>query len=183
MTPQGNEDDPEREENRMSDINQFLEEKFKDEAFAREYYRQATFYRLADQVLLLRKERGLTQVELAEKAGTTQAVISRLENVSVRPSMDTITRIAQALDAVVEVRLKPMEELGASTAKRRTGAGQNKTHARRMIHTYSWEMHSIKSQVDPLKKPVYPYVRKHADLSDLPFFTLDPGYPHEEGCA
>jgi transcriptional regulator with XRE-family HTH domain len=95
----------------MDPINDQLKEKFRDQEFLREYYRNAAFFRLADQVLAMRKQRGLTQKELAEKVGTTQAVISRLENVSVKPSLDTIVRIAEALDAVVEVQLKPLEYL------------------------------------------------------------------------
>lgn len=94
----------------MKDFNRFLNEQFDNKDFAQEYYRQAIFYRLADQLLLLRKKRGLTQSELAEKAGTTQAVVSRLENVSVRPSLETIVKIAEALDAVVDVQLTPIKE-------------------------------------------------------------------------
>lgn len=95
----------------MNNINDQLKEKFKDQDFLREYYRNAAFFRVADQILTMRKQRGLTQGELADKVGTTQAVISRLENVSVKPSLDTIVRIAEALDAVVEVRLKSIEDL------------------------------------------------------------------------
>ena len=95
----------------MKDFNTFLKDKFADKAFLQEYYHQATFFSLADQMILLRKQRGLTQSGLAEKAGTTQAVVSRLENVSVRPSLETIARLAEALDAVVEVRLVPIEEV------------------------------------------------------------------------
>ena len=93
------------------DFNWLIQQKFKDPAFLREYYREAPFYRLADQLLLLRKKRGLTQGELAQRAGTTQAVISRLENASVRPSLETIVKIAQALDAAVDVRVFPFEAL------------------------------------------------------------------------
>ncbi len=95
----------------MDPINDQLKEKFRDQDFLHEYYRNAAFFRTADQLLAMRKKRGLTQKELAEKVGTTQAVISRLENVSVKPSLDTIVRIAEALDAVVEVQLKPLEDL------------------------------------------------------------------------
>lgn len=95
----------------MKDFNVLLKEKFQDEGFAREYYRNATYFRLADQILQLRKERGLTQTELADKAGTTQAVVSRLENVSVRASLESVVKLAEALDAIVEVNLKPFEEV------------------------------------------------------------------------
>jgi transcriptional regulator with XRE-family HTH domain len=36
--------------------------------------------RLGEKVQRLRRERGLTQSELAERAGVSQAIISRLEN-------------------------------------------------------------------------------------------------------
>jgi transcriptional regulator with XRE-family HTH domain len=95
----------------MSDFDSFLKEQLGDEEVARHYYRIAPFYHLADQLILLRKQRSLTQQELAEKAQTTQAVVSRLENATVRCSLETVIRLAEALDAVVEVKLKPSEEL------------------------------------------------------------------------
>jgi len=98
------------------DFNQFLQEQMQDDNFLRQYYRDATFHRLSDQFILLRKKRGLTQKDLAEKANTTQAVVSRLENVSVRPSLDNVVKLAEALDAIVEVRLVPLEEVRKKTA-------------------------------------------------------------------
>lgn len=95
----------------MTDINSFLNRQMRNPEVAQAYYQQAPFYRLADQLILLRKQRGLTQADLAHKAGTTQAVISRLENVSVRASLETIVRLAQALDAVVELKLIPREDV------------------------------------------------------------------------
>ncbi len=95
----------------MSDFRSFTEEQLKNPKVAREYYRLAPFYRLADQLVLLRKHRGMTQQELAAKANTTQAVISRLENVSVHCSLESVIRIAEALGAVVELKMIPSEEL------------------------------------------------------------------------
>lgn len=95
----------------MSDFDSFLREQLDQEDVRREYYRLDPFYRLADQLILLRKRRGLTQKELADKAGTTQAVVSRLENAAVRASLDTVIRLADALDAVVDLKLKAFEEI------------------------------------------------------------------------
>ncbi|MCX6064952.1 MAG: helix-turn-helix transcriptional regulator [Chloroflexi bacterium] len=95
----------------MKDLQARLAEKFNDPNFEKKYLRTSALYRLADEVLLLRKQRGLTQKELAEKVGTTQAVISRLESASVKPSMETILKIAEALDAAVDVRLLPVESI------------------------------------------------------------------------
>jgi len=104
----------------MKDINDLLKEKFQDEDFLREYLHQAIFYKLADEILLMRKQRGLTQQELAKKAGTTQAVVSRLENASVRASLETVAKIADALGAAVEIHLKPLEDIKDEIASRGT---------------------------------------------------------------
>ena len=93
----------------MKDLKTRIAEKFNDKNFEKKYHRTATLYRLAGRVLLLRKQRGLTQKELADKVGTTQAVISRLESASVKPSLETILKIAEALDAVVNIQVLPIE--------------------------------------------------------------------------
>ncbi len=95
----------------MNSLEKFIQEQLARPSVAREYYRLAPFFDLANQLLLLRKQRGLSQQELAEKANTTQAVVSRLENVAVHCSLESVIRLAEALGAAVEVRLKPLEEL------------------------------------------------------------------------
>lgn len=56
-------------------------------------------YALAMQVVQLREQRGLTQVQLAEYSGVDQADISRIERGSAFPNEKTLIRIAEALDA------------------------------------------------------------------------------------
>jgi DNA-binding XRE family transcriptional regulator len=57
------------------------------------------------QVARLRILRGLTQAQLAEKVGTRQPSIARLENGSSTPSISFLNKIAEALNAKVEIRL------------------------------------------------------------------------------
>lgn len=62
--------------------------------------------RVARQIYELRKEAGLTQSELAEKVGTTQSAISRLESADYEGhSLSMLGRIADALNARLEVAL------------------------------------------------------------------------------
>lgn len=98
----------------MSDYDDFLQEQLQRPGVAQEFYRLKPFYDLAGQLLLLRKQRGLSQQELAEKANTTQAVVSRLENVAVHCSLESVIRLADALGAVLEVNLTPLEEMNAA---------------------------------------------------------------------
>ena len=72
----------------------------------KEYEALAPEYELARSVINLRIRRGLTQNELAERMSTTQAVISRLESGSAKPSLATLERLAKALDARVVARLE-----------------------------------------------------------------------------
>lgn len=59
------------------------------------------------QITRLRLLRGMTQAELAKKVGTRQPSIARLENGSRLPSLSFLARIAEALDAQVEVKITP----------------------------------------------------------------------------
>jgi DNA-binding XRE family transcriptional regulator len=57
------------------------------------------------QVARLRIQRGLTQTQLAELVGTHQPSIARLENGTSIPSLSFLNRIAESLDARVELKI------------------------------------------------------------------------------
>jgi transcriptional regulator with XRE-family HTH domain len=65
------------------------------------------FAQIAAQVSEQRKARGLSQKELAELVGTTQSAIARLESGGRPPRIDTLLRIANALDCALAVELRP----------------------------------------------------------------------------
>lgn len=63
---------------------------------------------IAQQIYDLRTKAGLSQKELAEKVGTTQSVICRLEAADYRKqSLRMLQRIAKAMHCRVEVRIVP----------------------------------------------------------------------------
>jgi ribosome-binding protein aMBF1 (putative translation factor) len=65
------------------------------------------FAQIADRVAERRKELGLSQAELAQLVDTTQSAIARLESGGRPPRIDTLLRIANALDCELVVELKP----------------------------------------------------------------------------
>ncbi|MDP9491915.1 MAG: helix-turn-helix transcriptional regulator [Actinomycetota bacterium] len=65
------------------------------------------FSRIADQVAEQRKARGLSQKELADLCATTQSAIARLESGGRPPRIDTLLRVANALDCELDVQLRP----------------------------------------------------------------------------
>ena len=65
------------------------------------------FAAIAEQVVEQRQARGLSQRELAELTDTTQSAIARLESGGRPPRIDTLLRIAEALDCELIVRLRP----------------------------------------------------------------------------
>lgn len=59
-------------------------------------------------VMRARLEAGMSQAELAKKVGTGQAVISRIENGSVSPTLDMFTRLARGLGMKPVIGLQPV---------------------------------------------------------------------------
>jgi DNA-binding XRE family transcriptional regulator len=65
------------------------------------------FAQIAGQVSSRRAALGMSQRELAELVGTTQSAIARLEAGGRPPRIDTLLRIAAALDCELAVELRP----------------------------------------------------------------------------
>jgi ribosome-binding protein aMBF1 (putative translation factor) len=62
--------------------------------------------RIAEMIYEGRTAAGLSQAQLAERVGTTQSVISRLEDADYEGhSLTTLQRIAEALNRQLEVRM------------------------------------------------------------------------------
>src|ERR671931_2389875 len=70
------------------------------------------FAQIAGQVAGRRRQVGLSQVQLAELCNTTQSAIARLESGGRPPRIDTLLRIANALDCELVVDLRPRTRTG-----------------------------------------------------------------------
>jgi transcriptional regulator with XRE-family HTH domain len=76
----------------------------------------ALFREIANQVTEQRLAWDLSQAELAELCGTTQSAIARVERGSRPPRIDTLARIANALDCELVVEIRPRTERGSEGA-------------------------------------------------------------------
>ena len=64
-------------------------------------------FELLDEFLKARSEQGLTQAQVAEKIGTTQSAVARMESGRGKhsPSLATLSKYAEALGCRLEVKL------------------------------------------------------------------------------
>lgn len=65
---------------------------------------------LAEQIRLFRSERGLSQEELAFRAGLHRTYISMVERAKKSPTIDSLIRISTALDVRASVLLANAEK-------------------------------------------------------------------------
>ena len=77
----------------------------------------ALYEAIAEQVADHRVARKLTQKELAELCGTTQSAVARLESGVRPPRIDTLRRVANALDCELAVTLRSRTKTGGHDSR------------------------------------------------------------------
>lgn len=63
-------------------------------------------YELISQIIKARNEQGITQAELARRAGTRQSNISRLESGNYNPSLEFLVKVAHSLGKELHIEFK-----------------------------------------------------------------------------
>ena len=76
-----------------------------DPEVQREYDALAPEFEFSAELLRARLRTGLSQAELADRIGTRQSAIARLESGQTLPSTKTLLRFAEATGSKVELRL------------------------------------------------------------------------------
>lgn len=77
----------------------------KDPELVAELEHNETEYQLISEIIQARVDQKITQQELAERIGTRQSNISRLESGNYNPSLEFIEKVAAALGKKVEIHL------------------------------------------------------------------------------
>lgn len=78
----------------------------KNPQFCRDFEKLEPEFQIAKQIISARIKRNMTQEELADRAKTGQAVISRLEGMNAKPSLSLLTKIAQALNSKIQITVQ-----------------------------------------------------------------------------
>ncbi len=90
----------------MNGLEAIKTELLSNPAVSQAYAAQTPAFEMARELISARSRAGLTQGEVAERMGTTQSVVARLESVRRTPSMRTVQRYAQAVGARAVVHLE-----------------------------------------------------------------------------
>ncbi|GMO65728.1 MAG: helix-turn-helix transcriptional regulator [Treponemataceae bacterium] len=76
-----------------------------DDEVLQELKKNESEYKIIEKIIMTRKEKNLTQKDLAVLAGTRQSNISRLESGNYNPSLEFLNKIATAMGKKLEVRI------------------------------------------------------------------------------
>lgn len=92
--------------NNITEAKPYFTQKLKNQTIKSFYDEEKTKSDIARMIRTAREKSGLSQRELAKKAGTTQAVVSRIESGgdSRMPSLTLIYRLLTASDAKLELK-------------------------------------------------------------------------------
>ena len=85
------------------DFQKYLDKQLENKEFRKEYEAREPEYIIMRAMIEARREEGLTQKELSERSGITQADISRLENGNANPSIRTLQRLANAMGKTLKI--------------------------------------------------------------------------------
>ena len=88
-----------------------LAEKMKDPEFKAEWEAQEPEFQLIKAMLDARTEQNLSQRQLSEKTGITQADICKIEAGEANPTLQTLKRLAAGLGMSLELKFKPISRV------------------------------------------------------------------------
>ncbi len=80
-----------------------------DPEVLREYKRLKPQLDMIVKLIKIRTQLNLTQAQLAKKVGASQSLVSRIETGVASPSLDFLTKLADALNSNLEIKFKPRQ--------------------------------------------------------------------------
>ena len=95
----------------MSDLQELTDELMQDPKFVKEYEAIQPEVNITRAILDARINAGMTQMELSQKSGISQADISRLEKGTRNPSLNLLKRLAEAMDSTLSIEFIPNKKV------------------------------------------------------------------------
>ena len=92
----------------MTEFQDFLQEQLQDPSFRQEWELLQPKKAIMQAMIDARQQAGLTQQQLSERTGISQADISKLERGSGNPSLKTLQRLAAGMGKQVKIEFVPM---------------------------------------------------------------------------
>ena len=96
----------------MEKFRDFLNEELKDPELKAEYDALEPEYNIINALIEARKSQNLTQQDLSDRTGITQADISRIENGTRNPSLAMLKRLAEGLGMQLKLEFLPSSRSG-----------------------------------------------------------------------
>lgn len=90
----------------MDDWDKLKAELLEDPATREAYEARRPAYEIATKLIQVRHGLGMSQRQLAAKAGMTQPEIARLESGHVQPTWETISRVLGAVGAEIDIKVR-----------------------------------------------------------------------------
>lgn len=90
---------------KLLSFEEYFENSLKDPEFKQLWEKSEIEYQISRQIIKKRLESRMSQQDLARKAGTTQAIISQIENSSLNPSLDLLKRISMGLGSKLNIQI------------------------------------------------------------------------------
>lgn len=102
----------------MKTFDEVLAEELQDPEFRARWAKTALARAIANQVIAYRDRHDLTQTQFAELLGMKQPAVARLEAAEHNPSIETLVKLATALDIEVNININPKNKPPKLVTKR-----------------------------------------------------------------
>jgi len=128
---------------------EFLERQLEDRAFAALWYETDPSYKAGELLIRLRVRFGLSQAELAEKAGLKRSYIARIESGEANPTVRTLGRILASLGFSLVLDAEPRLPTPSATDDAASGRSDEPSPAPQALYSRPTVSRAIRDAAPP----------------------------------
>lgn len=128
---------------------ELLRKHMEDKAFAALWHEADPSYKAAELLIRLRVRFGLSQAELAEKAGLKRPYIARIESGQANPTVRTLGRILASLGFSLVLDAEPRSPTPSAADAVASGRSDEPSPAPRLLYSRPTVSHAIRDAEPP----------------------------------